>query len=88
MKISNPAAYSGYVSRYRTSAKEGKGTFAPICVSTRKLVWPAIKLRFAPASSSQGALRAGRLMMTPATMALTPLRPIRAHVSDRTPGSP
>ena len=34
-------------------------------VRTRKLTWPAAKLRFAAASSSHGVLRAGRLMTTP-----------------------
>ena len=56
-------------------------------VMTRKLVWPAMKLRFATASSSQGAFLAGRLMTTPVTMAATPLSPSNPHVSARRPGT-
>jgi hypothetical protein len=54
---------------------------------TRKLIWPMAKLRFAAASSSQATGAAGRLMMTPATMASTPLSASSPQNTARCPGS-
>ena len=45
------------------------------------------KLRFAAASSSQATGAAGRLMMTPATMASTPLSASSPQNTARCPGS-
>src|ERR1700683_1367641 len=66
---------------------DGKGTFTfMISVRARKLIWPAAKVRFAAASSSQGVLRSGRLTTTPATMARPPLRSNRPPDATRRAG--